>query len=238
MEKNVLPFVRRWYRLLWECLKILPTGISRTWKTNYLVDDLKGRDWSLDFPRCQNCSTPYRFYFRIPRFLVLHLSLFIYAPSFYNKSLSAFLPLSLHCYCLNVVVAEPPHHVCLAWWWNKFIFVSIHYFKGKMHLTHLYTSSLMLSQAQRRFPGVWTNESGWLLYLKLVFVLWGSEKDRNHQSHKPLDSEKLRHKKIWLTFNRKYLLLSGHLRFMYHLNHVSIFQSTINSNISPLASLC
>lgn len=115
MEKNVLPFVRRWYRLLWECLKILPTGISRTWKTNYLVDDLKGRDWSLDFPRCQNCSTPYHFYFRIPRFLVLHLSLFIYAPSFYNKSLSAFLPLSLHCYCLNVVVAEPPHHVCLAW---------------------------------------------------------------------------------------------------------------------------
>ena len=206
------------------------------------MDDLKGRYWSLDFPyRCQNCSTPYSFYFRIPRFSILHLSLFIYAPSFYNKSLSAFFPLSLHSKCLNVVVAEPPHHVCLAWWWNKFIVVSIHCFKGE---NAPYSSLCLQSYAEpgsKEVPRCLNkrmNESDWLFYLKPVFVLWTSEKDRNHQSYKPLDWEKLRHKKIWLTFNRKYLLLSCHLRFTYHLNHVSIFQSTINSNISPLASLC
>lgn len=180
MEKNVLPFVRRWYRLLWECLKIPPTGISRTWKTNYLVYDLKGRDWSLDFPyRCQNCSTPYSFYFRIPRFLVLHLSLFIYAPSFYNKSLSAFLPLSLHCYCLNVVVAEPPHHVCLAWWWNKFTVVSIHCFKGKnAPYSPLYLQSYA-EPGSKEVPGC-LNEWKWLITLfKTCFCssrLWKRQK--------------------------------------------------------------
>ena len=196
-----------------------PTGICRTWKTNYLVDDLKGRYWSLDFPyRCQNCSTPYSFYFRIPRFSILHLSLFIYAPSFYNKSLSAFFPLSLHCNCLNVVVAEPPHHVCLAWWWNKFIVVSIHCFKGE---NAPYSSLCLQSYAEpgsKEVPRCLNkrmNESDWLFYLKPVFVLWTSEKERNHPSYKPLDWEKLRHKKKYgwhLTENICFLAATWGLR--------------------------
>ena len=164
------------------------------------MDDLKGRDWSHDFPyRCQNCSTPYSFYFRIPRFSVLHLSLLIYAPSFYNKSLSVFFPLSLHCNCFNVVVAEPPHHVCLAWWWNKFIVVSIHCFKGEnAPYSSLYLQSYAEPGSKQvpRYLNKWMNENGWLFYLKPVFVLWTSEKDRDNKSHKPLDWEKLRQKNM------------------------------------------
>lgn len=100
------------------------------------------------------------------------------------KFLGTFLLFTLCSHCLNGTVAEPFHGVRLAQKRNKFVLDSVHAFKEEMPLAHLCSSNAVLSQDQRKCPGIWTNK--WInvvliLFKTFFFVL---KRTKNLQSNK------------------------------------------------------